>query len=219
MKNAQRTLLYFCLSFFVVLACTKDVGLFTEVEFELTEQHEEAGFINQLLSTTINVTPEEILEGYAYFFSYTVDEGEGYLQDSNGDQLAEGDLIALNPYSASLSYVGTSEGNHIVTIKAEDTFGFNRETNLQYSISEVPATWTATTTVSQVLIGQNVPIVVTLGSGANGTDVTYERNYQITTGSGELSTATNETIVLNTFVSITPGTYSLSFVQILELQP
>jgi len=212
MKSTRRTLLYFCFLFVTILACTKDVGLVTEVEFTLSETHTSDGFVNQPIGTTLTVTPEEILEGYEYFFSYSLNDAEGYFQDANGEQLPTGELIPLNPYSATLSYVGTATGDHIINIKAEDTFGYKQEVSLQYTISEVPATWTATATVSQVMIGQNVPITVTLENGANGADVTYERNYQITTGSGELSTATNETIALNTFVAIAPGTYNLIFV-------
>ncbi|WKX76129.1 hypothetical protein [Zobellia laminariae] len=47
MKKYVKVLLSCCCLFLIVLACTKEVGLITEVEFELLEQHTAEGYVNQ----------------------------------------------------------------------------------------------------------------------------------------------------------------------------
>jgi len=47
MKKALRKSVYVIAPLLLVLACTKEIGLVTEVEFELTEQHAVEGYVNQ----------------------------------------------------------------------------------------------------------------------------------------------------------------------------
>uniref|UniRef100_UPI00386E1DA1 TraQ conjugal transfer family protein n=1 Tax=Cellulophaga sp. Ld12 TaxID=3229535 RepID=UPI00386E1DA1 len=118
-----------CFVFFltIIIACTKEVGLYTEVEFEISETHVADGFINTPLATSITVTPEELVEGYSYTYSYKINTGEGYFQDESGATIAEADKIGLNPLSASLNYIATKIGDHSITFTAEDTFGFQEQ--------------------------------------------------------------------------------------------
>jgi PKD repeat protein len=204
-----------CFVFFltIIIACTKEVGLYTEVEFEISETHVEDGFVNSALATSITVTPEELVEGYSYTYSYKINTGEGYFQDIAGNTIAEGDKLELSPLSASLNYIATKIGDHSITFTAEDTFGFQEQVTLSYVISDVPVTWTATGPSGQVLLGSSQDITVTLGSETTTTGVTYERNYSFIQGTGTITSSpigANET--LNEFVSITPGTYALTYV-------
>ncbi|WFO16754.1 PKD domain-containing protein [Cellulophaga baltica 4] len=183
------------------------------MEFEISETHVADGFINTPLSTSITVTPEELVEGYSYSYSYKINTGEGYFQDESGTTISEGDKIGLNPLSASLNYIATKKGDHSITFTAEDTFGFQEQVTLSYVISDVPISWTATGPTGQVLLGSSQDITITLGSETTTTGVTYERNYSFTQGTGTITSSpsgANET--LNEFVSITPGTYTLTYV-------
>ncbi|MCR1026300.1 PKD domain-containing protein, partial [Cellulophaga baltica] len=213
MKLNYRYILTLFVSLAVIIACTKEVGLYTEVEFEISETHVADGFINTPLATSITVTPEELVEGYSYTYSYKINTGEGYFQDEVGNTIAEGDKIGLSPLSASLNYIATKIGDHSITFTAEDTFGFQEQVTLSYVISDVPVTWTATGPSGQVLLGSSQDITVTLGSETTTTGVTYERNYSFTQGTGTITSSpigANET--LNEFVSITPGTYDLTYI-------
>ncbi|WP_158978329.1 Ig-like domain-containing protein [Cellulophaga sp. L1A9] len=197
----------------LIIACTKEVGLYTEVEFEITEEHKADGFISTPLATSITVTPEELVEGYSYTYSYKINTGEGYFQDESGNTIAEGDKIGLNPLSASLNYIATKIGDHSITFTAEDTFGFQEQVTASYAISDVPVSWTATGPSSQVLLGTSQDITLILGSETTGTGVTYERNYSFTQGTGTItSSPSGASEALNEFVSITPGTYALEYV-------
>ncbi|MBA6316588.1 PKD domain-containing protein [Cellulophaga baltica] len=198
-----------------IIACTKEVGLYTEVEFEISETHVADGFINTPLATSITVTPEELVEGYSYSYFYKINSGEGYFQDEVGNTIAEGDKIGLSPLSASLNYIATKIGDHSITFTAEDTFGFQEQVTLSYVISDVPVSWTATGPTGQVLLGSSQDISITLGSETATTGVTYERNYSFSQGTGTITSSpsgANET--LNELISITPGTYVLEYVSI-----
>ncbi len=196
-----------------MLACTKDVNLITEVEFQLVETHQREGFINEELVTSFTVIPEAELEGYEYFFTYTIVEGAGFYINAEGEQLPEGSKIALDSFSAQVMYVGTQVGDHRITIKAEDSFGFTEETEITYSISNVPAVWTATSPNTIVEVDKKAEVVVTLQSGVDNAGATYEWNYQIISGSGMLLIATDFIEVEpNNFEAITPAVYQFVFV-------
>jgi len=213
MKLNYRYIFTLFVSLAVIIACTKEVGLYTEVEFEISETHVADGFINTPLATSITVTPEELVEGYSYTYSYKINTGEGYFQDIAGNTIAEGDKLELSPLSASLNYIATKIGDHSITFTAEDTFGFQEQVTLSYVISDVPVTWTATGPSGQVLLGSSQDITVTLGSETTTTGVTYERNYSFSQGTGTItSSPSGASETLNEFVNITPGTYALTYV-------
>uniref|UniRef100_UPI0024948C86 PKD domain-containing protein n=1 Tax=Cellulophaga baltica TaxID=76594 RepID=UPI0024948C86 len=213
MKNLFKYIFGVLAILVIIIACTKEVGLYTEVEFEISETHVADGLINTPLSTSITVTPEELVEGYSYSYFYKINSGEGYYQNESGVTIAEGDKIGLNPLSASLNYIPTTIGDHSLTFTAEDTFGFQEQVTISYVISDVPVSWTATGPTGQVLLGSSQDISITLGSETTTTGVTYERNYSFTQGTGTITSSpsgANET--LNELISITPGTYTLMYV-------
>ncbi len=212
MRKSFTTFIYFASLLVLVLSCTKNVGLITEVEFELIEQYQEEGAVNEALATTVTVVPEAELEGYTYFFSYTVSKGEGFYIDKKGKVLPQGEKIALNPLTAILQYKGSSIGEHLVKIKAEDSFGFTKEISLTYTFTEIFVSWTATSPDSKLQLGTKTAITVTLGDDAKEA-TSYERSYKITTGSGSFrSRPGGGAVIMNEFVPIVPGSYLYTFV-------
>ncbi|WP_282144202.1 beta strand repeat-containing protein, partial [Cellulophaga baltica] len=198
----------------LIIACTKEIGLYTEVEFEITEEHEADGYISTPLATFLKITPEELLEDLSYSFSFKINSGAGYFEDVAGSIIQEGEKASFNPLSASLDYIPTSIGDHSVTFTASDTFGFTEEITLTYSITNIPVTWTAEGPTVPVLLGSSQSITLTLGNEAAITGATYQRNYSFSEGSGNLYTAAPEsnTIAVNDFVNIAPGTYQLEYI-------
>ncbi|WP_205692223.1 Ig domain-containing protein, partial [Cellulophaga sp. Z1A5H] len=214
MKTTTKYILASLALLALIIACTKEVGLYTEVEFEITEEHEVDGFINNPLATFLTVTPEELLENLSYSFSYKINSGSGYFEAVDGTIIQEGEKASFNPLSASLDYIPTSIGDHSVTFTASDTFGFTEEITLSYTITNIPVTWTAEGPTGPVLLGSSQSITLTLGNEAAITGATYQRNYSFSEGSGNLYTAAPEsnTIAVNDFVSIVPGTYQLEYI-------
>ncbi|WP_052206663.1 beta strand repeat-containing protein [Cellulophaga baltica] len=214
MKSTTKYILASIALLALIIACTKEVGLYTEVEFEITEEHEADGFISTPLATFLTITPEELLEDLSYSFSYKINSGAGYFEAVDGTTIEEGVKASFNPLSASLDYIPTAIGNHSVTFTASDTFGFTKEITLTYTITNIPVTWTAEGPTGPVLLGSSQSITVTLGNEAAVTGATYQRNYSFSEGSGNLYTAAPEsnTIAVNDFVSIEPGTYELEYI-------
>ncbi len=211
MKKPTKYILNFITILLVIIACTKQVGLYTEVEFELAETHESEGYVNTALTTVITVTPEELVEGYSYSYSYKINSGEGYFEDELGNTISEGDKIALDPLSASLNYIATTVGDHSIVFTATDSFGFTEQVIATYSISDIPVTWTVLASTDQILLGDSETISIVLGSETEDEEVTYQRNYSFTEGTGTLTTSEGDNEILNELVDIIPGTYELTF--------
>ncbi len=211
MKKPTKYILSFLIILIVILACTKQVGLYTEVEFELTETHETDGYINTALATAITVIPEEIVEGYSYSYSYKINSGAGYFEDELGTIISEGEKIALDPLTASLNYIATEIGDHSIVFTAEDSFGFTEQVIATYLITDIPVTWTVSASTDQILLGDSETISIVLGSETEDQEVTYERNYSFTEGTGTLTTSEGNNEILNELVEITTGTYELEF--------
>ncbi|MCR1024375.1 DUF5018 domain-containing protein [Cellulophaga baltica] len=214
MKTSTKYILASIALLALIIACTKEVGLYTEVEFDITEEHETDGFISTPLATFLTITPEELLEDLSYSFSYKINSGAGYFEAVDGTIIQEGEKTSFSPLSASLDYIPTVIGDHSVTFTASDTFGFTEEITLSYTITNIPVTWIAEGPTGPVLLGSSQSITVTLGNEAAVTGATYQRNYSFSEGSGNLYTAAPEsnTIAVNDFVSIEPGTYQLEYI-------
>jgi len=167
----------------LVLACTKNINVSTEVEFQVLEEHVLEGFVNEYLPTTITILPEEELPDYEYFYTYTVSGGQGHLEDANGTPIDQGQKISFSSLSASLRYIVV----------------------LTYAINEIPITWTATSPQIQIAPGAVAAITLNFDSGADTANTTFEREYSIIEGAGTLTQADGSAVVLNGFVSIVPG--------------
>ncbi|MBU2997464.1 DUF5011 domain-containing protein [Cellulophaga baltica] len=212
MKKPTKYILSFISILLVIIACTKQVGLYTEVEFELAETHESEGYVNTALTTVITVTPEELVDGYSYSYSYKINNGSGYFEDESGTIIiSEGEKIALDPLTALITYIPTEVGDHSIVFTAEDSFGFTEQVIATYSVTDIPVTWTASASTDQILLGDSEAITVVLGSETEDEEVTYQRDYSFTEGTSTLTTSEGADETLNELVEITPGTYELEF--------
>ncbi|MDT7830507.1 PKD domain-containing protein [Pricia sp. S334] len=196
----------------IVLACTKQIDLKTEVEFSVTVQHEPGGYINENLPTRVTVVPEAILEEFSYSYSYSVTEGEGYFMDNRGAVFPQDETIALQPLSAEMMYVGTQAGNHLVKVVATDNYGFTEEVEIDYTVAEIPpVVWTTSSPVKRMKLHNTAPITVHFEADLDR-GVQYERRYRFVSGLGRLTEVSDRAdIELAEFRSITPGTYTLNF--------
>ncbi|SDE23050.1 protein of unknown function [Pricia antarctica] len=213
MKNLiQSTAIIFSI-FIILLACTKEINLKTEVEFNVTEQHKSDGFVNEDLPTTVTVVPEEILEEFSYSYSYSVSKGEGHFRDRLGTIFAQNEDIALNPLSTTMMYVGIKPGDHLVKVIATDNYGFTEEVEIDYSIAEIPPViWTATSPVKRIELGNSAHITVKFEKSEANSAATYKRRYHLVAGSGTLTGHSEQVdIQSDGFQPIVPGTYSLNF--------
>ncbi|MBU2975675.1 Ig-like domain-containing protein [Zobellia sp. B3R18] len=211
MIKSYKYLMYFFMILAILIACNKEVNLVTEVEFDLLGDNTEEGYVNESFATVLTVFPEEILEDITYTFKYTVEVGEGILEDDNGEPLVPGEIYPFDGLSRNLNYISSEAGEHKVLIQAEDSYGFTEKLELTYTLRNVPATWTATAADTELLVGAATTITVTLGDEGSGF-TSYERNYNITVGSGEWTEQDGTELETDTYVQIVPGTYQYNFV-------
>lgn len=213
MKNLIRISLFQALSFLLILGCTKDIDLRTEVEFSVTEQHRAKGYVEEGIATTVTVIPEEVLEEFSYFWSYEVSEGEGRFEDVDGNILEAGEAMPLEPYSISAMYMGAKAGQHTVKVTASDNYGFTEEIELEYTLEEVPPViWTATSPIKRMELGNSATITVSFEKSELALDVEYERSYSIDVGSGRLTETEEEVeIAWDTYEAVAPGIYTFTF--------
>ncbi len=213
MKNSIRTTAFLFFLLALVLACTKEIILKTEVEFSLTEQHRAEGYINEDLPTAITVVPEEIIEEFFYSYSYSVSKGKGHFKDDAGKIFPQNEYIAFNPLSASVIYVGSESGEHIVQVIASDNYGFTESVEIVYTLAEIPPViWTATSPVKRIELGDTAQITINFEKSEANSDANYKRRYRVVAGSGTLDDLSEPVEVdSDGFEPIVPGTYSLNF--------
>ncbi len=213
MKQSLRIAAFLLFLFAIIMACTKEVSLKTEVEFDVTVEHNAKGYVNEDLSTTITVVPEAVLEEFSYSYSYSVSKGEGQFMDQAGEVLPQDESIALDPFSATMKYVGANPGNHMVKVTATDNFGFFEELEIAYTVNEIPpVVWTVTSPVERIELGKSAVITVHFEKSEANVDMDFARRYRITGGSGTLTGSPEQGEVgFDVFEAIVPGTYTLSF--------
>ena len=215
MKRPFKTFLSLCCLFLIALACTKDVGLITEVEFQLLVEHDADGFVNQGLPTTVTIVPEEILDGYVYDITYEVLQGSGYFEDVDGNRWDTGSgkgLPVTSPLITSQLYMGTEVGEHRLKITASDNFGMSEESEISYNIQNVPARWEASSGLREIELGTSADLSLLFEIFDTAQDVTYEARFELATGSGTLAPSEEGGYSPGgEYADIVPGSYPLVF--------
>ncbi|WP_175416251.1 Ig-like domain-containing protein [Aggregatimonas sangjinii] len=208
----MKILLVFSCIAMLAIACTKSVGLYTEVEFEVSEQYLADGFVNTPLSVNLTVIPEEIIADVGYTYRLESFDGQGVLMDSEGNTLNSGDKIGFDALSAALEFIGTEEGSHTIAITVEDSYGFTKEVRLVFNITDIPLLWRAESPITQMELGTTVDINLILENQTDAINGTFECNYQQSLGDGTLTGfPTADAEFPTEFTTIVPGNFALEF--------
>ncbi|MGS0524796.1 Ig-like domain-containing protein [Zobellia nedashkovskayae] len=195
------------------MACTKEVSLITEVEFQLLEQHSAEGFINQGLPTTFTIVPEDTLKNYEYTITYEILGGKGYFEDMDGNLLesGKGQSFPTNLIS-SFMYKGSEIGVHRVKIVGSDNFGLSEEIEVTYNLSDVPVVWEASSELSELELDKPAGLSLLLGTDNTAEDITYEAIYGFVPGPGILvPSQENGYVPTGEYNPIVAGNYPLVF--------
>ena len=220
----MRKITFFCLGllvlFFGTFGCnTKRIVLVTNVELDFTQQNTPEGFVQDLLPTTLTITPEAFLEEFVYTFSYEVLEGDGVFLDPEEKVLPTGEAIVLERASDSdtnfilnLNYQAQSAGVHQVRVTAADNFEKSFSEILTYTISDIPVVWELTSPVATADQQQEIPLTLTLAQKTEDPDITYQVRYRFTEGSGQLLDALAAPITLDRLLPITTGSQELTLI-------
>jgi len=195
------------------MACTKEVSLITEVEFQLLEQHSAEGYINQALPTTFTIVPEDTLKNYEYTITYEILDGKGHFEDMDGNLLesGKGQSFPTNLIS-SLMYKGSKIGAHRIKIVGSDNFGLSEEIEITYNLSDVPVVWEASSELSELELDKPASLSLLLGTDNTAEDITYEAIYGFVPGPGILvPSQENGYVPTGEYNPIVAGNYPLVF--------
>ncbi|MDO6517842.1 PKD domain-containing protein [Zobellia uliginosa] len=220
MKNYIKILIScFCL-FLFALACTKEVRLITEVEFELSEQHTAEGYVNQGLPSTFTIVPEEVLENHEYTITYEVLDGEGHFEDMEGNRVDPGKGWPVSEgLSAPLVYMGSKTGGHRVKITGANNFGISQDIEVTYELTDVPVVWEASSELSELELEKPVDVSLVFERLDTDLEVGYQAVYGFGSGAGSLGPSEeNGYAPKGEYGPIVPGTYPLVFTP-LEIGP
>ncbi len=200
----------------IILACTnKEIKLVTNVNLDFDQEIIDDGFVNELLPSTIIITPEAFLPEFEYYFSYEVLDGQGVFINSDETELPANENIILvkeeteTNFTLNIQYKGLSSGNHRIKVTAGDNFDKKITTVLNYTIKDIPVVWTATTPTDQVVLGDTTLATITLQNNID-TPISFERSYTFAQGSGQLLDTSGATIQLGQTEPITPGVYQIT---------
>ncbi|MBU2947194.1 Ig-like domain-containing protein, partial [Zobellia uliginosa] len=213
MKKFIKILASCCSLFIIVMACTKEVSLITEVEFQLLEQHLAEGYINQALPTTFTIVPEDTLKNYEYTITYEILDGKGHFEDMDGNLLesGKGQSFPTNLIS-SLMYKGSKIGAHRIKIVGSDNFGLSEEIEITYNLSDIPVVWEASSELSELELDKPASLSLLLGTDNTAEDITYEAIYGFVPGPGILiPSQENGYVPTGEYNPIVAGNYPLVF--------
>ncbi|QCW99782.1 DUF5011 domain-containing protein [Aggregatimonas sangjinii] len=178
MKKIGNFIFYLLVSLIVIIACTKEIGFVTEVEFDLVNQYQDEGFINQGLQTTFTILPEAEVEEASYSFIYKILQGQGYFENS-GIRIAPEETMPFSSLTASLTFVGTRVGKHIIEFTVIDNYGFEKKSDLVYNVNDVPVQWVASSAYSQIQLNKEASIALSLSGSDINNNVTYTAYYTL----------------------------------------
>ena len=157
MKKITISILNLVVVFAAILACTdKEINLITNVELGFTQENTDSGFVQELLPTTLTITPEVFLPDFKYYFQYEVLEGDGRFLNEDGEALPSGEAILLERnteedtnFTLSLNYQAQNSGTHKIKVTASDNFQKSFSEVLVYAIEDIPVIWTLTAPLTQ----------------------------------------------------------------------
>ncbi len=205
---------------FLLLASTigcsnKEINLITNIDFELSLSNEDSGFVQDSLPTTIILTPERTnYPGFSYYINYKVMEGEGYyLTEDDTEVPAETDILVSKEedFTANWKYIGTTAGEHKITVNGRDNFEKTKVATMQYEIKPINLIWEALSPQTMAKINDTIPLTLRL-ENTSGAPLTFENTIKIEEGAGLVLDVDKKAITLNRALSIDEGVLSLFYV-------
>lgn len=206
----KRTIKYFIITLVTILSCTKHVDTIISIDYKINEDFVNEGFINSSLPTTINIVPIQILDGFDYFVKYEIESGKGFYS-SGSNIISNNEFVPLTNLNFIADYVPLSPGEHKIKFTIKDEANLSKSINLIYSISNLNLEWTATTELSEAIIGQEIPITLTFANKTSNSSSIFYHTIQITNGAGNLSNDLGG-VELNKKTSIIPNIHNFTAV-------
>ncbi|MGG6230983.1 TraQ conjugal transfer family protein [Tenacibaculum sp. SDUM215027] len=191
MKNLLYTLLIL-----VFISCDSDLDVIIKdnFDFEITTEQKEISRIGEEVKTSIKITPERIVKGVKYYFSYKLNKGKG-LYKMDGLALIPGEEYELKSLETEIVYMAEELESNEVEISIRNDSDLEAEKLISYKIVDLnDFQVTVTKSANEIFFKEDVTIDFDIEKLANelDQDLTYELKYVRSSLYGNLLIGDNE---------------------------
>lgn len=222
MKNLLYTLLIL-----MFISCDSDLDVVVKdnFDFEITTEQKEISLIGEEVKTSIKITPERIVKGTKYYFSYKLSKGKG-LYKMDGLTLIPGEEYELKSLETEIVYMAEELESNEVEVSIRNDSDLEVEKLISYKIVDLnDFQVTVTKSANEIFFKEDVAIDFDIEKLANELeqDLTYQLKYvrsslygNLLIGDSELKegeslTNLSEGKVSGVFKAKESGDYSLTF--------
>jgi len=165
-----------------------------------------AGVNNQFIgqSVPINIGINEIGGTGGTYRIVIASSGNGSIL-FNGTTYTPGEPFTINSGTTQISYTGTSEGSHNITMTATASYGTVKTDNLAVSFNSLDYTFSAAAQNSNITVGETVDVNFNISEAAGSS--TYEMRY-VLSGANATVTQNGSTRNAGTPYNVNVGNYS-----------
>lgn len=208
--------LYIFIPLFALLftACDKEANIIDSFDFTIEETHNDISTINLKEATNLEIIPENTVSTDTYSLKYKVIKGSGnyYLDDTEIDQEQ---LFELSDLNTDLSFISSSVGVTVVKLEVINQAGLTKELELTYNVEHNPYTFKVTSPNTNTNVNLERPFSVSVFNNGDDLNVTYERAFFITQGTGAVLDSDNRDVKLGSFLPIEQGVnpYNVRFAE------
>jgi len=212
MKKSFLIVRVFAVLISCIVACTtaldeKDI---VNVGFDVKVNSEKFGFVDEFLTTKLAIVSENEKLDSKYVFKYEVLEGQGKLVDENKKEIPQSKEISLDKSSLDIEYVSSKAGINVIKFTVSSNFEIEKEITIKFEIKELDIIWNATSEVTDVEIGEKVPVNIVLKNNSSADKLLFQSKYTFTKGKGKLLDAAGKDIVQEKLAAIKEGEYVIN---------
>ena len=169
-------------------------------------------FVNQRTQLNFNIKSNGNTSNIEYFLTYNITEGNGKVRGVNGDNIQNNTDYQVGLGNFSLFYTPETLGNHKISFLITDNYGQEvGPVEIDLEAKQLELDFNASANSSEVLVGQRGAISLSLIEKGDYDGVTYELNYFITGGDGQLYNG-NSPIAPSQYFTVTPGSFAYDFI-------
>lgn len=211
MKNLLYTLLIL-----VFISCDSDLDVIIKdnFDFEITTEQKEISRIGEEVKTSIKITPERIVKGVKYYFSYKLNKGKG-LYKMDGLALIPGEEYELKSLETEIVYMAEELESNEVEISIRNDSDLEAEKLISYKIVDLNDFKVNLTKLSsdEVYFTEDIEFTLEIEKLPSELeeDLTYEVKSTKQSLQGKLMTDGNELKLNDKITELSEGKLSFTF--------
>lgn len=210
MKKFISSIAYIAIFFgLFILGCTKDFDIQDQFDYDVNVTMKDSGYVFEPSDLNLKIIPKRIVKGITYKVTYTVIEGDSYLEFGKPVATIKKDESFNMPETNEqvLQFYPTKVGENKILITIEDSNGLKKTKSLVYKAKLAPFTFVLTPNMSTYTINARGAVTSTL---IRDLDDTFTFNYTVENGTGILYNG-NEEIPLGKPYKIAAGVNQLHY--------